>query len=104
MHHPEGEDDFSYSLGQIIGIKHSTIYHSAPTCGGSSGSPLLNRVDFSVVGNHFGGNNKNNCAYKMKDILLDIKEKLTNINNLIEIIKNLKMNISIKKILIINTL
>ena len=53
LQHPKGEDILSYSLGQIRKIKDSVIYHSASTNPGSSGSPVINREDFSIFGIHY---------------------------------------------------
>ena len=90
LQHPEGEDDLSYSLGQIIKKNNSTIYHSASTEVGSSGSPIINRKDYSVIGIHYGGTNNYNTAHDINYILSDIKSKLLNINIIKNIIKKLK--------------
>ena len=90
LQHPEGEDDLSYSLGQIIKKNNYTIYHSASTEVGSSGSPIINRKDCSVIGIHYGGTNNYNTANDINYILSDIKSKLLNINIIKNIIKKLK--------------
>ena len=91
LQHPKGEDILSYSLGQILKIQNSIIYHLASTEQGSSGSPLLNREDFSVIGIHFGGVKNNfNVARDIKSIIDDINLKILNINKMSNIIKKLK--------------
>ena len=98
LHHPQGQDILSYSLGQILKIQDSIIYHSASTERGSSGSPIINREDFSVIGIHYGGINNNfNTAHNIKDILDDIKSKILNINNISNIIEKLKEDKIINK-------
>ena len=89
LQHPEGED-LSYSHGQIIKIDNSIIYHSASTEVGSSGSPIINKEDFSVIGIHFGGTNIYNIAHNIKNILSDIKLKFLNINIIKKVIIKLK--------------
>ena len=90
LQYPQGQDILSYSLGQILNIQNSNIYHSASTEGGSSGSPILNRGDLSVIGINNGGINGFNFAHDMKYILEDIKYKILNINKMSNIIEKLK--------------
>ena len=90
LQHPEGEDDLSYSLGQIINIGNSIIYHTASTERGSSGSPIINKEDFSIFGIHFGGTQNINTAHKIKNILFDIKSKYLNINLIKKFVLKLK--------------
>ena len=93
LQHPEGEDILSYSVGQIIKIENSIIYHTASTGEGSSGSPIINREDLSVIGIHYGGTNNFNAACNIKNIIFDIKSKLLNINIVKKNIEKIKKKI-----------
>ena len=75
LHYPS-QQDLSHSLGQIIQIDNPLIYHTASTEQGSSGSPLIKRDNFSIIGIHFGGIQNNiNFANNIDNILIDINNK-----------------------------
>ena len=89
LQYPMG-GDLSFSSGRIIDIKNNHIFHSASTCFGSSGSPIIRRFNNNIVGIHFGSqkNYENNyvCynhATSFDCILNDIKNSLYN-NNIIK--------------------
>jgi surface protein len=88
LQYPMG-GDLSFSSGKIIDIKENKISHSASTCIGSSGSPIIRRFDNNIVGLHFGSQkiDDNNYAYNyatsFDSILEDIKYILYNYNVII---------------------
>ena len=64
-HYQEGKE-VNYSLGNIIKVGGYNIKHNCETNEGSSGSPILNLENFSVVGVHKGFDNKLNCGTFLK--------------------------------------
>ena len=95
LHYPS-QQDLSHSLGQIIQIDNPLIYHTASTEQGSSGSPLIKRDNFRIIGIHFGGIQNNiNFANNIDNILFDINNKVKYIKSIKEMI-----NILIKEKLI----
>ena len=86
LQYPEG-NEFSFSVGKIDYIDNKLIKHTASTIGGSSGSPIIKRNNYSIIGIHFGGKKKeNNIEYiesnlstNVLSILNDIKIKTKNI-------------------------
>ena len=85
LQYPMG-NEFSFSVGKIDYIDNANIRHTASTNEGSSGSPLLKRNDYSIIGIHFGSKMKKN-------------EELAEYNasrNISAIIKDLKIRIGDK--------
>ena len=50
--------ELSFSDGRITSIKDEYIIHNASTDHGSSGSPIIRRINNKIIGLHFGGNKK----------------------------------------------
>ena len=83
LHYPNGKD-LSFSDGKIMSITQNELKHSASTCHGSSGSPIILRNN-KIIGIHYGGyynsnninNNENsvdfNLASTFDAILIHIK-------------------------------
>ena len=106
LQYPMGED-LSFSSGRILNINKNQIYHSASTCNGSSGSPIIKRFNNNIVGLHFGSqrNDDNNYAYynfgsPFDSILKNIKFLLYN-NNVIT--ATFKINNDNSEVKIINS-
>ena len=106
LQYPMG-GDLSFSSGRIININNDHIFHSASTCKGSSGSPIIRRFNYNIVGLHFGSqiNDENNYVYynyatPFDSILKDIKQKIYN-NNVI--VAKIKINNDNSVVRIINS-
>ena len=86
LQYPEG-NEFSFSIDYI---DNKLIKHTASTIGGSSGSPIIKRNNYSIIGIHFGGKKKeNNIEY----IECNLSTNVLSILNDIKIrIKNIKLN------------
>ena len=59
LQYPKGSE-FSFSIGKIDFIDNKIINHTASTIDGSSGSPIIKRNNYSIIGIHYGG--KKNCV------------------------------------------
>ena len=56
LHYPKGvRMEYSNGLIKSINEDHYTIRHLCPSSGGSSGSPIINAINFQVIGIHKGG-------------------------------------------------
>ncbi len=79
LQYPKGED-FSLSYGKILNIKDNIILHSANTDIGSSGSPIIRRINNNcIIGLHYGGlKDKFNIANLFNYILEDILKQYNN--------------------------
>ena len=56
LHYPKGKNA-SYSVGIIKEINDKkTIIHLCETEKGSSGGPIINLINYKVIGIHIGGN------------------------------------------------
>jgi ubiquitin-protein ligase len=86
LQYPMG-NEFSFSVGKIDYIDNANIRHTASTNEGSSGSPLLKRNDYSIIGIHFGS--------KMKKKNKELAEYNAS-RNISAIIKDLKIRIGDK--------
>ena len=83
LQYPNG-NEFSFSIGKIDYIDNKIIKHTATTLDGSSGSPIIRRTNYSIIGIHFGSKIKmNNNEYvefnlstNIFSIINDIKIKL----------------------------
>ena len=63
MQYPFG-GELSFAAGKILEVKKNIFLHSASTCEGSSGSPIIRRCkDNYIIGLHFGGIKKNENNY-----------------------------------------
>ena len=89
LQYPNG-GELSHSLGKIINISNNIIIHSASTLYGSSGSPIIKRYNINMVlGIHFGelkdkyNHYKSNLATPFNIIINDIKNKVNNLNKLL---------------------
>ena len=88
--------EYSHSLGLIkhINKENYTIRHSCDSCGGSSGAPIINMINYQVIGIHKGGGEENK-NYNLGTFLKGpteefIKDKNENIKNNINEINNIK--------------
>ena len=108
LHYPKG-NRMEYSIGLIKNLIDFNIRHTCDSSGGSSGSPIINSINFQVIGIHKGGaeGTKNyNLGTLLKEALQDFnktneKEQNDNSiqNNTIENIKKVKSeNVQIGKI------
>ena len=75
LHYPNGEDmNFSNGILKNIYEDKYTIEHLCDSSGGSSGGPLINSVNFNVIGIHKGGA-KGNKNYNLGTLIkLPIEE------------------------------
>ena len=75
------DKDLSFSYGKISSIEGNNIKHTASTCSGSSGSPIIRRTNNYIIGLHYGVyKNEYNLATTFDSILNDIKEHFNEIN------------------------
>ena len=72
--------ELSFASGKILDIKKNILFHSASTCEGSSGSPVIRRYKSNfILGIHYGGEKANdeyflyNHAIFMDSIIRNIK-------------------------------
>ena len=81
LQYPEG-NEFCFSVGIINYINNVNISHTASTNKGSSGSPLLKRNDYSIIGIHLGSKMKQaneelveyNVSRNISAIINDLKK------------------------------
>ena len=67
------ENPFSFSEGIILGIKNNNLIHNCSTCNGSSGSPIILRdSNNSIIGLHYGSENKINLSINIISIFNNI--------------------------------
>ena len=100
LQYPNG-NELSFSIGKIISIEDNKIKHTSSTEGGSSGSPIISRYsNSSVIGLHYGTNNKFNLSITIDSIIKDLIKKYNNIILAEIIIKAEDIN---KEIRIINS-
>ena len=84
LQYPKG-NEISLSSGKIKSILGNEIYHTATTIEGSSGSPIIIRDNYSIIGLHFGSK------------ISEKKKGLMDFNlgtNIIGIINDIKNNVS----------
>ena len=97
VQYPNG-GELSFDQGIIGSFKNDKIQHLVSTEKGSSGSPILLKDTFKIIGIHKGGKEgKNNLGIFMRCILNDIN-KINNKKNEIKCIYNIK-NIGNEQIL-----
>jgi surface protein len=97
VQYPNG-GELSFDQGTIESFKNDKIKHLVSTELGSSGSPILLKDTFKIIGIHKGGKEgKNNLGIFMRCILNDIN-KINNKKNEIKCIYNIK-NIGNEQIL-----
>ena len=73
MKYPK-ENELSFSEGIILDIIDNKLIHNCSTCDGSSGSPIISRdSNSSIIGLHYGSNNKINLSINIISIFDDIK-------------------------------
>jgi len=65
LQYPKG-NELSFSAGIILGIQDSKLIHNCSTCKGSSGSPIILRSNNSIIGLHYGSDNKINLCKERK--------------------------------------
>ena len=76
LHYPGGGDsEFCESNISEIDQNNYKIKHKASTEDGSSGGPLLNCLNYKVIGIHKGGGHKNNIGIFIKPIIEDFYRK-----------------------------
>ena len=103
LQYPSNNQKLSFSSGKILNIKDNLIIHSAVTCDGSSGSPLIRRSRNNlnyIIGMHFGILKEKdfcNLATPFNNIINDIKKKFN------FIIANITINADNYKARIINS-
>ena len=83
LHYPKG-NKMEYSIGLIKSVHENnyTLRHTCDSNFGSSGAPIINAINFQVIGIHKGGADKGN--YNLGTILKEPLEKFkvsNNINN-----------------------
>ena len=82
LQYPKG-NELSFSDGTILGIKDNKIIHNCSICNGSSGSQILSRYsNNSIIGLHYGSDNKINLANNFISIFNDIKKLKIFVNTL----------------------
>ena len=76
LHYPKG-NKMEYSIGLIKNIDDYTIRHLCDSSGGSSGAPIINSMNFQVIGIHIGGavRGNYNLGTLLKEPLLKFKDK-----------------------------
>ena len=85
LQYPLG-NELSFSEGKIVSITEEKIQYTASTNHGSSGSPIIKRDNYCVIGLHVGSEKKK------------IKTEICNFGlNIIAIINDIKKNISQKE-------
>jgi surface protein len=89
LQYPNG-GELSFASGKILEVKKNFLFHSASTCKGSSGSPIIRRYKNNfILGIHFGGLKANdeyfyyNHAIPIDTIIKDIKKILFESNTII---------------------
>ena len=96
LHYPKGvEIETSNGIIKSISEDNKTIYHYCYTSGGSSGSPIINKANFQVIGIHKGEKKEMNFNVgtllklpieNFKEKIKEVKEvKDVNIINIINI-------------------
>ena len=72
-------NEISFSDGIVLGIKDNKIIHNCSTNKGSSGSPIISRYsDNSIIGLHYGSDNKINLSTNINSIINDIIQNIHN--------------------------
>jgi len=102
LQYPKG-NEISLSSGKIKCILGNEIYHTATTVEGSSGSPIILRDNYSIIGLHFGAKISQkkkglmdfNLGTNIIGIINDIKNKIS--KKLIKIEDNSKLEILDRK-------
>ena len=85
LHYPKGEElVISPGVIKSITIDNKTIQHLCSSSGGSSGSPIINKNNYQVIGIHKGSPASGN-KYNLGTLL---KEPLENFNEEVKIKKN----------------
>ena len=82
LHYPKGKEmTFSEGIIKKIYDNKYTIEHLCDSDSGSSGGPLLNSIDYKVIGIHKGGAKgarEHNLGTLIKEPIEDFKKKLNN--------------------------
>ena len=80
IHYPNGlNSSYSHNIIQNIDVSNTKIYHLCESNDGSSGAPILNLQNFSVMGIHVG--KKKNLKVNLGMVLKPIFDKFYNIQN-----------------------
>ena len=89
LQYPNG-GELSFASGKILEVKNNFLLHSASTCKGSSGAPIIRRYKNNfILGIHYGGLKANdeyfyyNQAISIDTIIKDIKNLLFESNTII---------------------
>ena len=103
LHYPKGiKKEISFGIIQSIteDEDRKTIYHLCDSNAGSSGSPIINRKNFQIIGIHKGaptGSQNYNLGTLLKEPIEKFNEEIkmnknnnNNVENIDEITKNIK--------------
>ena len=107
LHYPGGKN-LSFSTGTIKSVDvnetNHEIYHTCNSDNGSAGGPLINSLDYKVIGIHNGYTKYNlNYGTLLKEPIIEFKNKINNVENIIkDNKKKIVDNIEEKKVEIIN--
>ena len=100
LHYPRGaEMEVSNGIIKNINEDDKTIYHSCCVGAGSSGSPIVNKKNFKVIGIHKGStnNSKYNLGTLLKEPIEEFIKKTTpnmaELKNKIEVLEKDKKNL-----------
>ena len=103
LHYPKGiKREISFGIIQKISDdeERKTIYHLCDTSGGSSGSPIINKTNFQVIGIHKGaptGGQNHNLGTLLKEPIEKFNEEIKmNKNNIKDNNKDNNKNINNK--------
>ena len=98
LHYPQGIE-MKYSDGNLININDDnfTIRHSCDSIYGSSGGPIINLIDYKVIGIHKGGNSNRN--YNLGTFLKAPLEDFYNKNDILPKVECHKNNKTIDNFL-----
>jgi len=95
IHYPKGgNSSYSHNIIQSINDDNTKIFHLCESNDGSSGAPILNLQNFSVMGIHVGKNKnfKSNVGMVLKPIIDKFYNLQNNIDKKNEIIITIKLD------------
>jgi len=99
LQYPKG-NELTFSDGTILDIRNNIIIHNCSNYYGSSGSPIISRnSNNSVIGLHFGSNDKYNL--NLSTSIISIFNDIKNTNYMNSYLKNFLIKIFQQKYFII---